>query len=138
MIKLNPNLKEVRHDIALILAIKYKEEMGRANGRTMLTSPIERKYDILAKVLFKSKFKSLLNYVVINEPNFDLRATNAAKGITPPGFIGASVTYDEKGKPRSPLGFMKKPVYLDEEGNPQPGLGFLDDGSSSRGGLGFL
>jgi hypothetical protein len=136
--KLSSNPKEARHDIALILAIKYKEEMGRANGRTMLTTPIEEKYDTIAKVLFKSKFKSLLNYVIKNEPGFDPRATSIAQGKTPLGFVGADATYDEKGNVRAPLGFVKKPQTLDEDGNVQPGLGFLDEGNGSRGGLGFL
>lgn len=135
--KLNP--REARHDIALILAAKYTEEMGRANGNAMLTRTIDKKYDTAAKTLFNSRFSSLLNYVHKNEPNFDIQATNLAQGKTPPGFIGVQPTITDNGEFRAPLGFMKKPARVNEEtGEVEPGLGFLDDGPTKRGGLGFL
>ena len=139
MAKLAPNPKQARHDIALVLASKYQEEMGRANGNSMLTRPIEEKYDTVANVLFKSKFQNLLNYIYKHEPHLDPRNTNIQQGKTPPGFIGVETTYDEKtGEARPPLGFMTRPKRVNEEtGEVEPGLGFLDEGHK-RGGLGFL
>lgn len=124
-----------RHDIALVLAHKYKTEMKRTANRTMLVDSINKKYEAVAQTVFKSKFNALLSYVMKNEPNFDIEHKNKAEGKTPLGFVNAGETVDEKGNPRSPLGFVKKPTprmgvsarpgSSEVEERSEPGLGFL-------------
>jgi len=135
--KLNANKKAARHDIALVLADKYKAEMQRAHGRSMLTKTINKKFDKAANIMFKSKFSSLLDYVIKSEPSFDPKATNVSQGKTPLGFVNATNTLGDKGAIRTPLGFIKKFTRISEDGSVETGLGFLDDGSGG-GALGFL
>ena len=52
----------------------------------MVVKSIKRKYDEVARDLFKSKFNSLLNYVKQNEPSFDMRATKVAEGFKTLGY----------------------------------------------------
>jgi hypothetical protein len=131
--RLNP--KTAKHDIALVLASKYKTELSRTSGRSMLIRTIREKYDLVAKSLFNSRMQSLVGYVLKHEPGF-----NASHGKTTLGFVDSKIAYDDKGRiSRTPLGFLKRPDSVDKDGNIEPGLGFLDDGSSSiGGGLGFL
>lgn len=116
----------VRHDIALILATKYKKDIDRTAGNAMLVRAVEERYETVAQTLFKSRFSSLLNYVLKEEPNFDIQKKVENEGKTPLGFIKPVVTKADDGTVRLPLGFMKKPTRTDESGNTQPGLGFLD------------
>lgn len=136
--KLATNKQTAQHDIALVLAEKYRQEVQRAKGNSMVVKSIKIKFNVVAKDLFKSKFGSLLNYVKQNEPSFDMRATKTAEGLKPLGFIGAQATWDDKGRLRSPLGFVKKPNRKDKDGNPQPGLGYLEEDNSTHGTLGFI
>ena len=116
--RLNSDKKAARHDIALVLADKYQGEMLRAGGRPMLIKIIEDNFNKIAAIIFKSKFSSVYNYVLENEPNFNPKATNRAAG-------GAA------------LGFMKRPDRINKKGAVEKGLGFLDD-EGVGGALGFL
>ena len=136
--KLAPNKQTAQHDIALVLAEKYRQEVQRAKGNSMVVKSIKTKFNEVARDLFKSKFISLLNYVKQNEPSFDARATKTSEGLKPLGFIGAQATRDDKGRLRSPLGFVKKPNRVGEDGKIEPGLGFLDEDNSTHGSLGFI
>lgn len=132
--RLAPNKKTAQHDIALVLAEKYRQEAQRAKGNSMVVKSIKSKYDEVARDLFKTKFNSLLNYVKQNEPSFDMRATKVAEGFKTLGYIGVQATQDDKGHARSPLGFVKKPNSKGEN----PGLGFLEEDNSTHGSLGFI
>jgi len=115
-----------RHDIALILAHKYKTELKRTAGNEMVARDIEDRYENVAQTLFKSKFSAMMSYVIKNEPDFDLDYKVKSSGKVRLGFVQASVTTDERGNARLPLGFAKKPdPRMDEEGKPERGLGFL-------------
>lgn len=118
--RLSPDKKAARHDIALVLADKYRGEAKRAGGRSMLINAINEKFDKISQILFKSNFQSLYNYVIANEPSFDPIATNLAKGGAKLGCMGAKCRVNEKGVA-------------------QPGLGFLGgENSTGTGSLGFL
>jgi len=117
--RLNPNKKAARHDIALVLADKYRGEAARAGGHPMLIRTIDEKFNKISQILFKSSFESLYNYVIKNEPSFDPVATNLAKG-------GAK------------LGCMGQKCRTNEQGVPQSNLGFLGGEATTGGSLGFL
>jgi len=135
--KLAPNKQTAQHDLALVLAEKYRQEVQRARGNSMVVKSIKAKFDEVARDLFKSKFSSMLNYVMQNEPSFDPQASRAAKGVAL-GFIGAKTTRDSDGRVRNPLGFIKKPSGKGAGGKAAPGLGFLEEDNSTNGSLGFL
>lgn len=125
--KLSLDKNAARHDIALILAWKYRAEMKKNGKNGMVARDIQERYENVAQALFKSKFDSLLAYVVKNEPEFDVRSTVEQAGKSTLGFVKTSVTKDQKGNDRLPLGFTRKPdTRLDAEGRPEPGLGFLN------------
>lgn len=117
--RLNPDKKAARHDVALVLADKYRGEMQRAVGKPIAIRVIDEKFDKIAGMIFKSKFLSVYNYVVENEPSFDPKATDLANG-------GAV------------LGYIKPQPRLNDKGIAEPGLGFLDDDSVGGSSLGFL
>jgi hypothetical protein len=117
--RMNPDKKAARHDVALVLADKYRGEIQRAGGRPMLIKVIDDKFDKIGQIIFKSKFSSIYKYVLENEPNFDPKATNLAKG-------GAA------------LGFIKRPDRVNDNGVVEKGLGFLNDDNVGGGALGFL
>jgi len=117
--RLNPDKKAARHDIALVLADKYRGEARRARGHQITIKAIDEKFNEISQILFKSSFQSLYGYVLKNEPSFDPTATNLAKG-------GAK------------LGCMGQQCRTNEKGVDQPGLGFLGDQSTGSGSLGFL
>jgi len=125
--KLAADKNAARHDIALVLARKYQAEMRKNGKNGMVARDINERYEHVSQNLFKSKFDSLLAYVVKNEPEFDIRSTGEQAGKTTLGFVKATVTKDpRKGYDRTPLGFMRKPEgRVDPEGNIEPGLGFL-------------
>jgi len=126
--KLAMDKNAARHDIALILAKKYQTEMNKNGLNGMIARDIKERYENVAQALFKSKFDSLLSYVVKNEPEFDIRTTVEQAGKTPLGFVKSTVTKDLKGNARRPLGFARKPdPRVDGEGKVEPGLGFLND-----------
>lgn len=118
-----------RHDIALVLAAKYKKDMDRTANNAMLVRAIDERYEIVAQSVFKSKFQSLINYVIKTEPDFLRRFDPVAKaesdGKTPLGFIKPAIHKNEDGSVRLPLGFMKSHGREDDKGNIEPGLGFL-------------
>lgn len=136
--RLASDKKTAQHDIALVLAEKYRQEMVRAGGNVMVTRGIKNKYQEVARDLFKSDFGKILNYIRQKEPGYDPKSTKAAQGSSPLGFIKAKPTHDDRGHIRAPLGFIKKPNKVSESGHVEPGLGFLDDDAPSHGTLGFL
>jgi len=136
--KLAPDKKTAQHDIALVLAEKYRQEMIKAGGNVMVVRGIRDKYQEVSKKLFNINFPVILNYVKKNEPEYNIKKTKEAEGASPPGYIRPIVTEDEKGRPRKPLGFVKKPVKKTEDGDIEPSLGFLADDAPAHGGLGFL
>jgi hypothetical protein len=124
--KYKADKNELRHDVALVLADKYRTEIKLAGGRSMLIRTIRDKFEKITQILFKSNLGGMLNYVIKNEPNFDIGATKKAQGMTPLGFIDAGKTVDSKGRVRTPLGYISPPGgRVNEEGDKEPGLGFL-------------
>ena len=123
--RLNPNKNEVKHDVALVIADKYKTEKTLANNRAMLLSAIGKRYDKVCNILFKCNFAPILSYVIKNEPEFDIKATQKMQGRPSLGFVDAGITRDKKGKVRRPLGFVKKSSRVNKDGKVEPGLGFL-------------
>jgi hypothetical protein len=138
--KLNPNKKEARHDVALVLANIYRRETTGARGHMMVLKAIEKKFNKVSKALFKSRFKALLNYVISKEPSFDPQATAVNQGKTRPGNIKANASLDKEGRKRRPLGFLgATEPRVAEDGHIDYGLGFLgDDAPPSGSSLGFL
>ena len=139
--KMNPNKKEARHDVALVLANIYRRETTGARGHPMVLRTIDAKFEKVSRSLFKSSFKALMNYVIKNEPSFDPRATVINQGKTPPGNIKANATFDKDGRKRKPLGFLgpPEPRVNDKTGEAEPGLGYLaSDAPPSGSSLGFL
>ena len=137
--KLNPNVAQVRYDVALVLANMYQREISKSRGHAMVLKQIRKKYDDVSKALYKVNFGIVLQKVIESEPNFDPKATAISQGKTPPGYIKSVASIDDKGNTRSPLGFVRKPkAREDAEGNFHPGLGYLDDENSPGTSLGFL
>lgn len=126
--QLNPDRKQVIHDISLVLAQMYKRAMISAGDRPMVINSIKERFNEVTLKLLKQPIEAVVDYVIRTEPSFDPKATDELKGKTPPGFLKATPTVDKDGRVRTPLGFVKKPSpAVDKDGNVRPGLGFLSD-----------
>jgi len=134
--KVAPNRGAHRHDVALILAEKYKQDLLRGGDNAMVKRAVDQKFEEVANIVFQAQFSGILGYVLKAEPGFDLKTTAARKegagGSL--GFVKSKASVRD-GEVRTPLGFVGKPAARKGEGS----LGFLgDDSGISGGSLGYL
>lgn len=60
--KFNPDKKQARHDVAMILYRKHKIEASRAGDNDMVIRTVKRKFEHLSKLLFNGSLASLIDY----------------------------------------------------------------------------
>jgi len=131
-----PNRGAHLHDVALILAEKYKQDLLRGGDNAMVKRAVDQKFEEVSNIVFQAQFSGILGYVLKAEPGFDLKTTAARKegAAGSLGFVKSKASVKD-GKVRSPLGFVGKPAPRKGETS----LGFLgDDSGISGGSLGFL
>ena len=60
--QLNPDKKQARHDVAMLLYKKHKLESARGGDNDIVVKTVKRKFEHLAKLLFNGSLTSLIDY----------------------------------------------------------------------------